>query len=134
MRSLIFLVIMIFSSCDKDDTNPYCDWDSFKTGVIHTDKSMIENVIPKLLINTNPKPTENDLIGQKANIDNLINAINKSNVLSAELFCYACIYTYPALSEITITTDSSGVSISRIIDIMTPNDNILKFVNVHDIY
>jgi hypothetical protein len=38
MKTLIVLVIAIgLCSCDKDDANPNIDWDTFKTGVIHTD-------------------------------------------------------------------------------------------------
>ncbi|MCK9207293.1 MAG: hypothetical protein M0P66_09305 [Salinivirgaceae bacterium] len=135
MRNLIIvLIVIVFSSCDKENTESNVDWNAFKVGVIQKDKSIIEKEISKLLINTNAKPNDNDLIGQKENVDNLIFEISKSKVLNADLFCYACIETYPAQSEITITTDSSGVLISRIIDILTPNDNILKFVDIHDNY
>lgn len=135
MRNLIIvLMVIVFNSCDNENTEPNIDWNAFKGGVIQKDKLMIEKEISKLLINTNAKPNDNDLIGQKENINNLISEISKSKILNADLFCYACIKTYPAQSEITITTDSSGVSIKRIIDILTPNDNNLKFLNIHDNY
>jgi len=137
MRKLIILLIVIvFNSCDKEGTEPNSNvnWNAFQTGVIQKDNSIIEKEISQLLINTYAKPNDKDLIGQGKNIDYLICEINKSKVLHAHLFCYACIKTYPAQSEITITTDSSGVSISRIIDILTPDNSILRYVNIHDEY
>ncbi|NLE63858.1 MAG: hypothetical protein BWY08_01419 [Bacteroidetes bacterium ADurb.Bin174] len=135
MRNFIVVfVVFVFISCDKENTKPNVDWNTLKVGVIQKDKSIIEKEISKLLINTKAKPNDNDIIGQKENVDNLISEFNKSKVLHADLLCYACIETYPEQSEVTITTDSSGVSISRIIDILTPKDNILEFVNIHDTY
>lgn len=133
MRNLIILLLAaVFISCEKEATQPTIDWNALKAGVIQRDNSIIEKEISKLLNGTNAKPHDNDIIGQKDNTDILINEINKSKVLNAELLCYAFIYTSPAQSEITITTDSSGVLISRIIDISSPNDNVLKYVGIHD--
>lgn len=135
MRTLIFvLLVIIFTSCENENTRPDVDWVAFKAGVIQKDYLIIEKEISNLLINTSAKPTANDFIGQETNIYNLIKAINGSELLQAQLLCYACIKTYPSQSEIIVTTDSSGISVRRIIDILTPEDNLLQFVNIHDIY
>jgi len=135
MRSLIIILsVFVFISCDKLNSESNIDWQTFKTGVIQKDNSIIEKEISKLLIKTQAKPNDNDKIGQKVNIDNLIKKINKSRVLKADLSCYACIKTSPSQTEIRIKTKSSGIWIIRIIDISTPDDNYLKFVNIHDNY
>ena len=66
MRTLIFVIlVLVLISCDKENTTLGIDWSAFKEGVIQKDKSMLEKEISKLLNITNPKPTDNDLIGQK---------------------------------------------------------------------
>ena len=131
---LTIVLVVLASSCDKDNIspNPNIDWNGLENAVIEKDNSKVGQEISKLLIDTEPKPIDNDLIGQKFNIDNLIAEINKSGVLTAKLFCYACIETLPEQTEITITTKSSGVSVSRIIDISTPKDGVLEYVDIHD--
>jgi hypothetical protein len=135
MRTLIFILALIaINTCEQEDPQPIVDWEAFKTGVIQKDISIIEKEISKLLINTLATPTSSDPIGQKINIGILVQSINGSNKIAAELFCYACIKTYPSQSEILLTTDSSGISVRRIIDIRTSEDSILAFVNIHDAY
>ena len=135
MKTFLILILAIsIRSCDNGNTSANVNWNSFKIGVIQKDFSLIEKEIRMLLVNTKPRPTEDDLIGQKSNIDKLIDEINKSGVLISELHCYACIETCPEQSEIRVITDSSGVTISRIIDIMTPDNSVLVFSNIHDEY
>jgi len=87
MRNFIVVfVVFVFISCDKENTKPNVDWNTLKVGVIQKDKSIIEKEISKLLINTKAKPNDNDIIGQKENVDNLISEFNKSKVLHADLF------------------------------------------------
>lgn len=135
MRTLTVLIIALaICACDADEPRPAVDWELFKTAVIHKDGTLMEKEMSKLLADTRPRPTDSDLIGQKANVDHLVVRINNSNVLIAELVCYGCIYTYPVQSEILISTDSAGVAVARIIDISTPEDKVLKFVKIHDSY
>jgi len=132
---MVFITMMIvFISCDKGDPSPNVDWNAFKIGLINEDNDIIRKEISKLLINTNPNTTGTDLIGQRLNIDKLVSEINKSEILIADCFCYACIETYPAQSEIKITTDSARILVSHIIDILTPKDNILSYAGIHDTY
>jgi hypothetical protein len=134
MRLLLFFTIfyLFLFSCKTEETEKNINWNDLKIGIINQDKILIDKEISKLLINTNPNLTTDDLIGQKDNLDKLINTINTSNLLTCELACYACIKTYPAQSEIKINTDSSGTRICRIIDLMTSNADKLSFKNIHD--
>lgn len=142
---IALLLIFIMNSCEKEYKTeikipPYSplslniDWDLLKIGVVNKDWTIVDTEISKLLVNSNPELTDSDWIGQFKSIDSLIIKINNSEKLSAELFCYACIKTLPAISEILVMTDSAGVSVSRIIDIITPDDSKLRFGGIHDVY
>ena len=85
----------------------------------------------KLTENLPPEPTKNDPIGHSENLTIITQSIHSCDGLEAEIFCYACVETYPLQSEITIQMDSSGAKIEVIIDISTPSDKILKFSRIH---
>ncbi|MEJ2054330.1 MAG: hypothetical protein P8X42_10450 [Calditrichaceae bacterium] len=79
-----------------------------------------------------PHSSDKDSRGQFENITTLIKRINSNcDDITSELFCYACIETLPPQSEIILTADSSGTSINRIIDILTPADDKLQCLRVH---
>lgn len=131
---ILFIVLLsAFSACDKNDISPNAtvDWSTLKNGVIDKDNSKVGPEISKLLTGSEPDPTGNDEIGQKANIEKLIREINKSSVLVAELICYACIETLPPQTEIRLTA-LGGVPVTRVIDISTHDDGILKYSAIHD--
>ena len=134
-KILLLLLVVVVVSCEsnnKEEDN--VDWLKLKEAIINQDNDLAKPEFLKLLANTTPDPTSDDPTGQKENIDKLIQAINASNVLTAELFCYNCILTYPGQSEITVEVDSSGTSISKIVDILTPEDDILSFRDIHEVY
>ena len=130
---LILSAVLFLISCDKaESTDQFkVDCNQLRAGIINTDMTIVNLEIAKLIYDLNPDLTTSDPIGHKNNFDILINRINKCNEVSAVLFCYACIKTYPAQSEIIVATDSMGIRISRILDISTPNDNKLVFINIH---
>ena len=138
MRTNVFLLLFAFSflflfSCEKEDKimNPDCA--NFIEALIYLKSNSVKKVIDELTLDLNPDVKEDDNWGQRENIDLLIDRLNSQcENISASLVCYACIYTLPPQSEIIISTDSSGVEIKRVIDILTPNDAILKYINVHE--
>lgn len=123
-------------SCDKEENNDTVNVDckQLKAGIIDYNNDILNEEITKFLNDLSPTPTEDDNIGHEININTLIERINQCDSISAELFCYACIKTYPAQSEITLETDSMGILVSRIIDIITPDDDKLKYGNIHASY
>jgi hypothetical protein len=87
--------------------------------------------ISKLTDDLTPMPIAGDTFGQLNNLDKLIDRISKCGNVTAELRCYACIYTNPPQSELILKTDSSGKQIQRVMDISTSNKESLKFGGLH---
>ncbi len=134
-NSIFVMLVAVFISCETtEQTKTDVDWNKLKEAVINQDIDLADQELSKLLVNTNPTPNSNDAIGQRFNIDELVQSINESNVLTSELYCYACIKTLPAQTEIVVEVDSTGTSIKRVIDIVTPEDGILRFGNMHEFY
>jgi hypothetical protein len=99
--------------------------------LLNYNNDIINTEITKLVVDLNPAPTNTDDIGHLINLEILLNRIIKCDAVSAELICYACIKTYPAQSEILVTSDSMGFFVQRIIDIRTPEDGKLAFAGIH---
>ena len=135
--AFILFFIVFISSCDKAVNNSNNDWenldcDNLKAGIINMDSDIVKSEINKLVTDLEPVITDSDNIGHKENLDLLIEQLNtQCDNVSAELICYACIYTNPAQSEILVTTDSLGITIDRVVDISTPKDARLYCVRIH---
>ncbi len=96
------------------------------------DSDIVKSEINKLVNDLEPEKTDSDHIGHKQNLDLLIKRLNtQCDNMTAEFICYACIETNPPQSEILVTTDSVGTAVKRVVDILTPDDDILYCVSVH---
>ena len=130
---LFFTILVIFISCNKDEEHESPNCVSFTEALVYFRTDSIKNVIDELTMDLHPEKNENDQWGHQENVDLLIERLNaKCASITAVLRCYACIKTYPPQSEIILSTDSSGVEVKRVIDILTPDDDVLKYVNVHE--
>jgi hypothetical protein len=131
---IVFFTLPFFISvCDDSVRNEVIEVNcgNLKTGLIIKDQEKIGIEMDKLTENLPPDPTKNDPIGHSENLTIITQSIHSCDGLEAEIFCYACVETYPPQSEITIQMNSSGTKIERIIDISTPSDKILKFSGIH---
>ena len=136
---LILSVIICILSCDKvidpDSDLEKIDCDSLKIGIINMDSRIVKSEINKLVTDLKPKVTASDKFGHKENLSILISRLNTQCIsIKAELICYACIETNPPQSEILVATDSIGVLIQRVIDILTPSDSNLYCLRIHECY
>jgi hypothetical protein len=137
---ILIITIILFSffpTCKKvfetDFNQPNCD--NLTDGLINLDSKMLCSEISKLMSDLHPSTSSDDKFGHRENLNLLIERINNScENVSAELLCYACIETLPPQSEIKLSTDSSGVEIGRILDILTPEDNVLSCIRLHKGY
>jgi hypothetical protein len=137
----VFILFIIpgisFLSCQKDTNMINVTWynldcDNLRIGIINMDNDIVKLEMNKLMIDLRPKVTGNDRFGHAENLDLLINRLNiQCDNISSELICYACIETLPPQSEISVTTDSAGTMVTRVIDISTPDDDILSCVRIH---
>lgn len=129
---MIFIYTECKQSVDSLNSWQYPDCDNLKEGIIRLDSDIVQKEINKLLSDFKPQSTKDDPIGHEKNINILIDRLNNNcDNCNAELFCYACIKTLPPQTEIVLEVDSSGTSINRIIDILTPADNKLQCLRVH---
>jgi len=137
--NILFVLFLCtsFSSCNNivDPVDYKLDCDKLKTGIININSEIVKLEVNKLVTDLEPNKTSSDNIGQKENINILINRLNSQcNDINAELKCYACIETNPPQSEILVTIDSVGTQIKRVIDIFTPSDSNLSCSGIHEYY
>jgi len=134
MKATILIVIVLISiACVRKENPPNfgLNCDLLKTGIINYDQSSVRTEISKLTADLTPRPIAGDTFGQSNNLDKLIDRISKCGTVTAELRCYACIYTLPPQSEIILKTDSAGIQIQRVMDISTSDKESLKFGGLH---
>jgi hypothetical protein len=133
--ALLSTIFFILISCEKDGKIKNIECENFAEALIYLQSDSVKNVISKYTFDLNPNKKENDQFGHKENVDLLIERLNgHCDNIEVILGCYACIYTLPPQSEIIILTDSSGIEIKRVVDILTPNDGILRYAGIHKDY
>jgi hypothetical protein len=89
------------------------------------------NLLNDLLKDLPPNPTTDDLTGHRANLDLFVERLDDQCGFQVYVECYACVETFPAISEVGINLDSSGVSVRRIVDIRTPDEALMTVTGVH---
>lgn len=138
---IIFLLFIIISFwVFKKSVEPLDGWEypnchNFKYGIINLNSDSAQYEMYKILTDHEHKRTNGDKWGYKKKINILIDEFNKSwDSINVGLFCYGYIKTLPLQSEIVLTVDSSGNMINRIIDISTPDDDMLCCMRIHKYY
>jgi len=136
MRNLIFISSVISSififSCNKESEIVSIDCGLLTQGLSSSNNEQVKIEIDKVTADLFSESTESDELGQNENIDLLIERLNSHcESIEASLVCYACIRTLIPQSEISIKFDSSSVEIERILDIRTPDDDILSYIRMH---
>jgi hypothetical protein len=115
-------------SCDSESVEPNMDGEVFLEGLIHYNSDIVQSEINKLTVDLKP-----DSDGHQSNLNILIHRIEQqTESLSVLGSCYACIYTLPPQSEISLEVDSLGIRVSRTIDILTPEKENLSYIGLHN--
>jgi len=135
-RSIPIVGLILLStilSCENSGEPEQLNCDNFAEGIIRQDQDILSKEISKLVTDLEPNLSTDDKFGHKNNLPLLVERINSqcSNIES-EIICYACIETNPPQSEIKVSTDSSVIQISRIIDILTSSEKNLTFIRIHN--
>jgi hypothetical protein len=131
---LVISFLVILSSCTKDKIESV-DCELLTEALVNYNDEILKAEVDKLTIDLKPHFANNDFYGHSENLNALIDRLNSGCAnIDASLLCYACIETLPPQSEISILVDSSGTAVCRIIDISTPEDEILKFSGIHPCY
>jgi len=128
----IFTLMLISYSKNDDDNQSFISCANLRTALFNFNSEQLNIEVNKLTTDLVPTPMMNDEIGHLKNLNELIERLNTNcKAIIATKECYACIETYPVLSEIKIEIDSSGIQIERIIDISTPEDGVLMSLRMH---
>ena len=124
-----FLLLgFLLNSC-KDNIELPCH--ELREGLAETDKEAVANILNDLLKDLPSVPTDDDVTGHRTNLDLFVERLNDQCGFEANVECYACVYTFPPISHVWINLDSSGVNIRRILDIRTPEADLMTVTNVH---
>ncbi len=132
----VFILALTLVSCDSKEENnhliPKIDCDEFVSGLLTYDNEKLKTEFIKITIDLEPENTVDDQFGHLENFQVIIDQLNMCDLIFTQLLCYACIKTNPPQTELLITIDSSGHSVKRVIDLLTPSDNIISFIRVHE--
>lgn len=136
LRGLLLISLGLLCSCEdsagEDDLLQAWDCNEISAALIAFDHVRLEGELGKVLPDLLPKNSDEDPTGHEENFRMFIKHLEECGNLQAELLCYACIKTYPAQSEIEIVLDSADQQVSRILDILTPEDASLAFIHMHN--
>lgn len=129
--AVLSILILAPVSCEKNKSAETRDCSALKNGLLLMDSDAVGSEVSKLTDNLQPLPSTEAEPGHLKNLQTIINEINTCDGLSAELSCYACIYTLPPESEIIVMVDSAGNDVRRVLDIKTPLNDVLSFAGIH---
>ena len=102
------------------------------TALVELDNTTAIPILDQKLEDLLPHPTISDPLGHEANMNIFISRLQDDCGLEAEMFCYACIETFPLRTEIIVQVETKDSLISRTIDILTRNDGNLVVANIHE--
>ena len=116
---------MIGCSKNEDDQSQV-DCVKLKAALLNFNSEQLNFEVNKLTLDLLPIPSENDELGHINNLNTLIDRLNSNcPQIRASKLCYACIDTFPLLSESRLEFIFLGDQFDRIIDVSTPSDGIL---------
>lgn len=127
MKKFIWLVfgsLISFFACE-DTASKLCD--ELQADMVAFSTEQVKSTLDPWLQGQLPVPTEDDPIGHEINLQNFVDRLSDDCGLEASILCYACIETFPPQSEVRVMIDSSGITVARILDIMTPDGDDVFF-------
>jgi hypothetical protein len=126
-KILILFAILAFATCENNEPG-VLNCTTFQTAILEKNEGIVRSEIEKLTTDLSPAPTPEDNIGHMSNLQILTDRINSGcEEITASVLCYACIETYPPLSEILVEFVSDNTPVSATIDIVTSENDILRF-------
>src|SRR5688500_703739 len=124
MKNSPCLLLLVALSCTKQDLKSNCK--SLKEGIINDDVNKVNSSISKFVDELANKTHTSD------NLTLLAQKISAGCSVKVEVLCYGCIYTFPAISEITVSFSTAGTTITKVIDISENSSKEMKFTNMHN--
>lgn len=127
MKYLTLLsVCLLLVSCNDTIDTDFCE------AVVFDDVNYLQDYIDDILEDLDPRPLAEDPLGHEENLFILADELNSQNpCLTAEVLCYACVKTLPPQSELIITVNDGAGFITKVIDVVTPEEETMFFVGIH---
>ncbi len=132
MKNLFFILLLVLVvSCDKDQAREISDLADLDCSLFQTrDIEPLKEFLNPILGQHLPFITSTDDYGNLLNMNKFVDDLNETcTEMTFELLCYACIETFPPLSELQINFADST---STILDIVTHDDRGLEVLQFHD--
>ena len=127
---LLLLVVLLFAPCSNENSSLDCD--TLKTSLVEKDEAAAKALLNPELENFTFLDQDNNFCLHDRNLNAFRDLINDNcNDTKANILCCSCIETFPTISEITIELDSLGTTVSRTLDISTPDEGPLSIVGIH---
>ncbi|MBK6365028.1 MAG: hypothetical protein IPN49_15030 [Saprospiraceae bacterium] len=128
MKYSILLFIVLISGCHKEDINSTfnIDCEKLADSFISKDYEYAESVIDSICLTLSPIPSVNDELGHEMNSKKLVEKLNEGcdNVV-VEMYCYACLESFPLQSSFIVTLDSMNISIKRHFTLRVPEGDFM---------
>ena len=132
----MLILLSLAFACDTEDpvdNDPVVDAkkQEFCDAIMNRDLDYLTIEFEDLCADLLPEAIDADPLGHEANLTELIQRLNDMNCLTASLGCYACIETFPLISEININIKDGDIVFEYVIDFQTPGDGVLVFAGLH---
>lgn len=130
----LILIMILDTSCDKEDELSLeynIDCSSLSVGLLEKDLKKVESEINQIIENINSSASRNNIERHKADLEGLVEQINKCKTIQVVNTCFQCIYTNPPQTEINMIIVEDGHTSYRTIDLLS-RDNKFVFVGVHE--
>jgi len=128
MKKLALLIpLLLFFSCSDD-----LGFTNFCEATLDDDFDYMADYIDDIIEDLPPFPIPGDPLGHEENLFFLIDELRQQNdCLDVYIECYACIETFPPQSEIRIDVSDGGFSNAIIVDIATPDFDVMFVEGFH---
>jgi len=125
---------LLFFSCDKQNTSSI-NCDELVEAMLDKDAEALQVILDPELANFTLLDQDNDLCLFDNSLKAFRDFLNDScDDLNASILCCSCIDTAILLSEVKVLIDSSGVEVTRVLDLYTPDEEgmPLSFAGIHN--
>ncbi len=142
MRNLFTIsAILLLVSCsnnteNQDDMNTSNDLDcaELTTALLELNEETLGTLLDPELEKLKLLDQDNNSCLHDNNLKAFTELINDNcSSLTASTICCGCVLTFLAISEVSVTIDSSGNEVTRVLDLVTPSDEgmPLTFRGIH---
>lgn len=127
-------MVSIYTGCskDKEHTAQSVDCVALKQAITNDELAVVKQMINEAGANIQVPAGLNEFEAYKYSIDELIKRIKANCDISIEVFCYGCIDTLPAQSEIRLSFSAGLMSIEKTLDLTVTDDGQVRCQNMHD--